>query len=69
MAARVTAAQARAMGANVPAAAKSKRRARAPYHTMCTTCDERFLTEASEARHSEETGHARYELVLTEGTA
>jgi uncharacterized C2H2 Zn-finger protein len=33
--------------------------------SRCTACGTVFTTDASETRHVEETGHARYETVLT----
>lgn len=71
MIARITPAQARALGispvAGSPSAGrKVKRRAVAKgvaFHTECLTCGTEFHTEASEDRHVNETRHARYRLI------
>lgn len=67
MTARMTEAEARALGIE-PAPGRSGRRdrtvARGPYATACHDCHELFFTRASEDRHLATTGHARYELVL-----
>jgi hypothetical protein len=61
----VTPAQARAMGAAVPAGRKKDRStAKGPYLTICKTCGEQFTTMASEDRHLKETKHIRYEIVI-----
>lgn len=63
---RVTAAEARRLGVDVPGAASSaKRVARASYHTRCMGCGAVFTTQAAEDRHVDaQGGHARFELVL-----
>jgi len=62
---RVTAAEARRLGVDVPASSSTRRVARAPYHTRCMTCGAVFTTQASEDRHVDALGgHVRYELVL-----
>jgi hypothetical protein len=70
MAARLTVAEARALGIDVGATTSTRQRtvARAPYHTRCTTCDERFTVEARERRHSDSEHHWRFELVLERAT-
>lgn len=67
MTARITTAEARALGLDVkPSSSRTTRKvARGPYHTVCVRCREDFTTAASEDRHVTETHHARYELVLT----
>jgi len=61
---RVTPAEARRLGVDVPAA-RSRTVARAPYHTRCMTCGAVFTTQASEDRHVDLVGgHVRFELVL-----
>jgi hypothetical protein len=64
--ARITAAQAKALGIDVPT--KKKRTTRktgvGPYHTRCRTCGEEFTTMASEDRHVHDFHHVRYDLVL-----
>jgi hypothetical protein len=42
----------------------TRRTAKGPYHTVCTTCDEQFHTIASEDRHLEETKHRNYRIVM-----
>ena len=68
MTARITAAEARKLGIDVPAAKKTRTTRRtvkgAPYFTICKACGMEFRTVASEDRHLNETRHARYELVL-----
>jgi hypothetical protein len=65
-AARITAAEARRLGIDTPAARKRTTRRTAParYHTRCTRCGATFRTEAAEERHLISHHHARYELVL-----
>jgi len=63
--ARVSAAEARRMGVDVPPSSRSRTVARAPYHTRCMTCGAVFTTQASEDRHVDLVGgHVRFELVL-----
>lgn len=59
-------AQAAKLGVTVPKAKHRSTRhvAPGPYATACHDCHELFFTMASETRHMEATGHARYELVL-----
>lgn len=65
MAARITAAEARALDIDVPAAsARSRHTARGAYHTMCHACGEQFTTAAAENRHHADTGHRRYVVML-----
>lgn len=66
MAARLTPAEAKALGL-APTARKKQtgKRARAAYWSRCVTCDEEFRTEAAEERHLIATHHARYEMVVT----
>lgn len=66
-AARLTPAEARALGLPAPKARARTRTTRKvvrgqQYHTVCKVCDEEFLTQAAEDRHLADTGHARYEL-------
>ena len=66
MPARITAAQAKALGIDVkPGRTRTTQRTvkGAPYHTRCVACDEVFTTMAAETRHVESTKHARYVLV------
>ena len=35
------------------------------YHTVCAACRVEFTTQASEDRHLADTGHRRYEVVIT----
>ena len=67
MAARLTEAEARALGLDVKAkrARTTRKTAAGPYRTICKTCDVVFETSAAEDRHVADTGHARYEIVLT----
>lgn len=37
---------------------------RAKAEGRCCTCDERFTGETTERRHNQQTGHARFEMVL-----
>lgn len=65
MAARLTAAEARAIGLDVkPTRARTTRKvAKGRYHTTCHTCGEHFMTIASEDRHlAAHPDHRRYEL-------
>ena len=66
MSARITEAQARAMGLEVPTKVRTTRRVAkgGTYHTKCKTCGEEFNTIAAEDRHLHDTHHARYEIVL-----
>lgn len=45
--------------------AKRSPRARFPYLSECHACGEHFTTETAEVRHSDATGHRRYQLILT----
>ena len=65
-AARLTAAEAKALGVDVTTKSRTTRRTvkGVPYLTICKTCEMEFRTLASEDRHVEATKHARYELVL-----
>ena len=70
MAARITAAEAKRLGIDVPQA-KARKRSVAkgePYLTECHVCHERFDTQVAEDQHLDATRHHRYELVLTRGT-
>ena len=72
----LTVAQARRMGIKVPgqqarasddsegARSVTRRRSPLPQHTVCQTCGEHLHGEKAESGHVDETGHARYELVL-----
>jgi hypothetical protein len=65
MTVHVTDAQARQLGVAAPAKPKRTRKAaRAPYHSRCTRCGAEFRTQAAEERHVHDTHHARYELVV-----
>lgn len=68
MTARITAAEARALGIDTKASGKVRTTRRtvkgAPYHTVCCICSAEFYTQAAEDRHLKETSHARYRLVL-----
>jgi rRNA maturation endonuclease Nob1 len=67
---KVTAAQARRMGVDLPTPPSTKTVARAPYHTRCMGCGAVFTTQAAEDRHVDSVGgHNRFELVLTYTTA
>jgi len=59
-------AQAAKLGLDVPQGKHRTTRkvAPGPYATACHECHELFFSMASETRHMEATGHARYELVL-----
>jgi len=64
--ARLTPAEARALGIDVPAAKKkrtTKHTGGGKYHTKCKTCDEEFTTAAAEDRHVHDAHHVRYELI------
>lgn len=66
MAARITAAQARALGID-PKVGRTRTTQRAakgfPYRTQCTTCATIFDTRAAEDRHVNETRHGNYRLL------
>ena len=66
MTARLTVAEARALGLT-SAAVKPKRTTRkvgrGPYHTRCRTCGDEFISAAAEDRHVIAARHWRYELV------
>ena len=66
MTARLTAAEAKALGLTKPATRprSTRKTGRGPYHTRCRTCLEEFTTAASEDRHVHDTHHVRYDLVL-----
>lgn len=66
-AARLTPAEARALGVDVPArqARTTRRTARREYLTRCHDCGETFPSVAAEDRHLADTGHHRYDLDLT----
>jgi hypothetical protein len=63
MAARLTEAEARALGITVKAGRTrtTRRTAKGPYWTRCVTCGTVFETAASEDRHVAETDHRRFE--------
>ena len=65
-AAKLTPAEARRLGIDVPAkpARTTRKTAAGPYHTRCRECGAEFTSEAAEDRHIVEHHHARYELVL-----
>jgi hypothetical protein len=63
--AHLTAAEARALGISPPKPGpRTRKTARASYHSRCCTCDEEFHTEAAEERHLLSHHHARYAMVL-----
>jgi len=64
MAARLSKAEAKALGLPVPAPTKTRREASGPYLTVCRTCGEEFTTMAAETRHLVDTHHARYEVIF-----
>ena len=66
--ARITAAQARALGIDAPKAKQrtTRKEATGPYRTRCTTCGEEFTSMAAEDRHVTDTLHARYAICLFE---
>jgi hypothetical protein len=70
MAARISQAEARALGLSAPEnsgrSRKSKpvRKRKRTYHTRCVSCGMEFTTEASEERHLADNHHARYENVI-----
>lgn len=66
MTVKLTPAQAKALGLDIPSASGRDRRvAPGPYHTRCHTCSEEFRTMASEDRHhAANPEHRRYEVVL-----
>lgn len=65
-AARLSRADAKALGVDVPAATRTTRAvARAPYHTRCMGCGAVFTTQAAEDRHVDAVGgHVRFELIV-----
>ena len=69
MTARLSAAEAKALGLTSTSAAKKRTTRRTakggPYHTRCRTCGEEFTTAASEDRHVHDTHHVRYDLVVS----
>jgi hypothetical protein len=65
--ARLTAAEARAIGITASASTRgrtTRRVARGPYRTTCTRCGATFHTQAAEDRHLTATRHTRYQLVI-----
>jgi hypothetical protein len=68
MTAHLTAAQARALGLNVPAPRPRPTRRALPREravSVCHACGERFTTDAAETRHVAATLHARYQTEIT----
>jgi hypothetical protein len=64
-AARLTRADAKRLGLDVPASGPSRTVARAPYHTRCMSCGAVFVTQAAEDRHVDAVGgHVRFELII-----
>lgn len=66
MSARLTAAEARALGLPAPRPAPRTTRKEVtgqPYHSRCVACDEEFDTVAAEDRHLTATHHARYDVL------
>lgn len=65
-AARLTRADAKRLGLDVPASTRSTHKvARAPYHTRCMACGAVFTTQAAEDRHVDaQGGHLRFELII-----
>jgi hypothetical protein len=65
-AARLSRAEAKALGVAVPASTRSTHKvARAPYHTRCMACGAVFTTQAAEDRHVDAVGgHLRFELIV-----
>jgi len=66
MPARITPAEAKRLGVEVPATARrrsTKKVAPGPYHSRCTTCQEEFDSYADEDRHLVKTHHARYSVL------
>jgi hypothetical protein len=64
--ARLTAAEARALGLPAPGPAPRTTRKEVtgvPYHSRCCTCDEQFTTMAAETRHLDATDHYRYDVL------
>jgi len=64
--ARLTTAEARALGLSVPEARARTTRKEVtgiPYWSRCHTCDEVFTTVASEDRHLTATHHSRYSVL------
>lgn len=74
MPARLTKAEAKRLGLDVPDEATGKRKrttrktGKGPYLTICHDCQERFTTQAAEDRHLNETRHARYDFELKAAT-
>ena len=67
MTARISVAEARRLGIDVPAKTSRNRTvARGPYRSVCHTCGTVFTTYAGEDRHVHDTHHARYSTL--EGT-
>ena len=67
MPARISESEAKRLGIDTKPRTRTRttrKTAKGPWHTVCTTCDLEFRTEASETRHVNETKHARYRLVL-----
>ena len=66
MTARLTPAEAKALGLDVKATKTrtTRKTAPGPYRTRCDTCGETFTTRAGEDRHVNEARHWRYALVL-----
>lgn len=68
MAVVLTPAEARKLGLSVPKSARARPRDRSEAHggylTVCHACSTQFDKAAAEDRHVNETGHARYEVVL-----
>lgn len=67
MTAHLTAAQARALGLDVPAGRPRPTRRALPGHgrSTCHACGATFTTAAAETRHVAATFHARYESETT----
>ena len=70
MIARISAAEARALGIDTdekPSRKRTTRRtARGPYRTICIDCGEVFTTQAAETRHVDATRHCRFDLIIDE---
>ena len=65
MTARLSAAEAKALGLTKPVAKPrtTRKTGRGPYRTRCVACGVEFTTVASESRHLAP-GHNRFELLL-----
>ncbi len=63
MPARLTPAQAKALGLDVKHKSRVRKTAAAPYASRCVVCGDEFPTEAAESRHVAG-GHNRFELIL-----